>query len=465
MGRQLIAVLAALVGFSAAALATDLNLTVEALGCHSSEVTVGPSCDTPYRVVGELTDADSDGLAMIVFDLEFDGGTLSPVNTPVVPPMTSFAPPDGLSNPGGFGGVPTPVGGNLVGVGGSQNVVGHGQWPCEIDDDCPDLSTCADEICTSIPGLPIGTVVLGVAQPGAPASIAIGAATAPATSGTYSIQVTNPVGTVFEKGVDGRPYWWNETVNVSEISGLSITVEAGRVCCDVYEACCLSDASCTYLPPTECVDLGGVRSGLVWEGDNDGDGVDGNCGDQCPNDPNKTEPGVCGCDVPDTDTDGDTVLDCNDGCPLDPNKTEPGFCGCGEPEDDSDNDGTPDCIDGCPFDPNKTSPGECGCDVPEDDSDNDGTPDCNDQCPYDPNKTEPGECGCNVPDTDSDGDTVADCNDVCPGEDDLIDDNGNGIPDCWETPDVPALANWKLVTLALLFMAAFWFYLGRRREA
>ena len=35
------------------------------------------------------------------------------------------------------------------------------------------------------------------------------------------------------------------------------------------------------------------------------------------------------------DSDGDGVTDCRDGCPADPFKTEPGLCGCGLPEDDS----------------------------------------------------------------------------------------------------------------------------------
>ncbi len=34
--------------------------------------------------------------------------------------------------------------------------------------------------------------------------------------------------------------------------------------------------------------------------------------DLCPDDPNKTEPGICGCGVPDTDTDGDGAADCID---------------------------------------------------------------------------------------------------------------------------------------------------------
>ena len=37
--------------------------------------------------------------------------------------------------------------------------------------------------------------------------------------------------------------------------------------------------------------------------------------DNCPADPDKLEPGVCGCGVADRDSDGDAVLDCNDLCP------------------------------------------------------------------------------------------------------------------------------------------------------
>ena len=71
--------------------------------------------------------------------------------------------------------------------------------------------------------------------------------------------------------------------------------------------------------------------------DSDGDGSGDSC-DACPNDPNKTWPGDCGCGVPDTDSDGDLVSDCIDVCP--------GF----DDNADLDYDGIPDGCDNCPAD-------------------------------------------------------------------------------------------------------------------
>ncbi len=152
--------------------------------------------------------------------------------------------------------------------------------------------------------------------------------------------------------------------------------------------------------------------------DNDGYGEGDGCmgPDGCPNDPNKTEEGVCGCGVADTDTDTDGTADCVDGCPNDPNKTEEGVCSCGVADTDTDTDGTADCMDGCPNDPNKTEEGVCGCGVADTDTDTDGTADCVDGCPNDPNKTEEGVCGCGVADTDTDTDGTADCMDGCPND-------------------------------------------------
>ena len=50
-----------------------------------------------------------------------------------------------------------------------------------------------------------------------------------------------------------------------------------------------------------------------------GGGGGGGSTDRCPSDPNKTQPGLCGCGVADTDSDGDNTPDCNDNCPNDYN--------------------------------------------------------------------------------------------------------------------------------------------------
>ncbi len=80
-----------------------------------------------------------------------------------------------------------------------------------------------------------------------------------------------------------------------------------------------------------------------------------------------------GTEIPDNtlppDSDGDGTADYADGCPEDPQKTNPGMCGCGVADTDTDSDGTPDCNDGCPYDANRTAPDICGCSVPDADSD------------------------------------------------------------------------------------------------
>ncbi len=90
----------------------------------------------------------------------------------------------------------------------------------------------------------------------------------------------------------------------------------GGSCRIEFGACCAGIAG-SYAVEPDCLDSGGAFFGY-----------------------NST------CDVPDTDADG--LRDECDGCPEDPNKIEPGVCGCGRDDNaDSDGDGVPDCNDQC----------------------------------------------------------------------------------------------------------------------
>jgi hypothetical protein len=176
------------------------------------------------------------------------------------------------------------------------------------------------------------------------------------------------------------------------------------------------------------------EDGILDDGDNSGsidnfcaDGITSNCDDNCTsidnpdqiNTDNDNFGNAC-----DDDDDNDGVLDENDDCPLDPGKTSPGICGCGVADIDTDNDAVMDCEDDCPNDPDKISPGICGCHVVDIDTDNDGVMDCEDDCPDDHNKTSPGFCGCGLPDDDTDDDGTLNCFD--------LDDDDDGMPDTWE---------------------------------
>ncbi len=88
--------------------------------------------------------------------------------------------------------------------------------------------------------------------------------------------------------------------------------------CTTPQLCCQPSGSCAVLDPVCCAASGGVATDGMGPcaGDADGDGVDAQCGDKCPDDAAKIEPGVCGCGLSDTaDSDNDTTQDCLDQCP------------------------------------------------------------------------------------------------------------------------------------------------------
>ncbi len=149
----------------------QLHLNVTSEGSNS--ITAAPGEDVAFEVAGTLSDDLNEGLAFVLFDLVFTGGDTLAVDAPTEAPMTSFQIPQGITNPGdvcpplcGFGG--TVIGGDLIQVGGGQNVISN------TVDNAP---------------FPIGTVLGGVAHPPGGDLIATGTVTMPTVDGTYTLSV------------------------------------------------------------------------------------------------------------------------------------------------------------------------------------------------------------------------------------------------------------------------------------
>ncbi len=125
----------------------------------------------------------------------------------------------------------------------------------------------------------------------------------------------------------GKMYWTDSelgTIQRADLDGSNVEVVLTSpggspigIALDLRAPCCLPDGTCALLDEGPCLALGGTASsvGLSCERDQDGDGLDGVCGDECPQDANKEVPGICGCGVSDADDDGDGVANCVDVCP------------------------------------------------------------------------------------------------------------------------------------------------------
>jgi len=189
-----------------AAFGADLNIQVQSGG--QSEVNVAPGATVNYAIVGTLSDANNEGLALFGLDLSFTGGALTPADIPTTAPMDAFASGagtnnKGINNPQGFGG--TVIGGNLIQVGGGQNTIMNPGPP-------------------SYPPYPLGPVVTGVAWTSE--VLVTGSLTAPMTLATYTLSV-NPAtlfANVIKDGEDGNPFWATEAAGVGTITNLTIVV-------------------------------------------------------------------------------------------------------------------------------------------------------------------------------------------------------------------------------------------------
>lgn len=209
------------------AMATDVNMNVQSADGDAA-ITVAPGDTVNYRVTALLSDNTNEGLALIGFDLVYDGGDLAHADTPTGDvncsnPMPAFVKPDGITNPEGYGG--TIINGDLIQVGGGQNTI----------------KNTADNA-----DFPIGTVITGVAQPSGcgMAIVATGSLTIPGDANNgdvFHLMIQNPFANVIKAGETGEPFWASEAAGIGTTSMLTMTVGACQIA-SVFPPNCAIDA-------------------------------------------------------------------------------------------------------------------------------------------------------------------------------------------------------------------------------
>lgn len=183
---------------TALASASDVNLTI--LSGGSSQVNAMVGTQVNYEIWAELSDNNNEGLALLCFDLSYDGGALTQADAASGATQLNFATPLGLNNPAGFGG--TPSVGALLQVGGAQNTIKNTFAP-----------------------VPTGTVMTGVAASGAPLLFVSGSLTAPNSSGTYHLNASNLIANAIRLGETGSgEFWAVDQANAGTIGGLTLIV-------------------------------------------------------------------------------------------------------------------------------------------------------------------------------------------------------------------------------------------------
>jgi len=242
---------------------TKLNVSVESGG--SNGIAVAPGGLVGYQVVGLLSDDNNQGLALVGFDLDFDGGDLSQADNPTGDPnsgcenpMIHFTEPWGITNPAGYGG--TVIHGDLIQVGGGQNTINNTQPPVLI-----------------------GTVLLGVGQPSGcgPAVLVTGALTAPSVPGSYTLALENLFANVITADATGVPFWRTQAAGVGTVVNLTVFVGNAP---EPEGACCVpSNGGCALMTAPACGASGGTYGGddSTCVADHDADGVADLC-DACP---------------------------------------------------------------------------------------------------------------------------------------------------------------------------------------
>jgi hypothetical protein len=196
--RILPQVAAALALLVPAAIAGDLNVSVESAG--SNHISVNPGTTVNYSVVGELSDLSNEGLAGFTFNLSFTGGSLAQAAAPTSGDMLHFKSPMGLSNPAGFGG--TVTAGTLVQIGGAQNTFNN----------------------TFTPEFLSGAVQTGVAWFGQPEVLVTGKLKAPVLPGSYTLSLSALKANVIRQGQTGANFWAVDAAGTGTIDNLVIDV-------------------------------------------------------------------------------------------------------------------------------------------------------------------------------------------------------------------------------------------------